>query len=273
MRNLLRLLLKQHLLILFLFLEIIAFSMLVRHNNYQNARFYSIRHSIVGNLSNRFSDYSKYLSLEEQNQALVIENAKLYHALPLSIYNLKDESFVDSVGIQQYQYIPATVINNSVNKQYNYITINRGRIHGIEKDMGVIGPEGLVGIVKTSSDHFASVIPILNREFFPNARIKGSNFFGYLEWNGKNYQQAVLRDIPLHASLQIGDTIETSGNTAIFPQGIPIGTIADYEILRGINYNITVNLFTDFKRLNSVFVIKNILRKEQQELEETLAHD
>jgi rod shape-determining protein MreC len=227
MRSLLRFLIQYHFTLFFVFLEIIAFSLLVRFNSFQNARVYSIRHAIVGRISKTNSDFTNYLSLEKQNKELVEENARLYNQLPLSKYSLKDNSYTDSINSQLYRFIPAKVINNSVNKQYNFITIDKGSINGIKADMGVIGPNGLVGVVKTTTKHFSSVVPILNREFFPNARIKNSNFFGYIEWPGINYREVKLKDIPLHARINIGDSIETSGFTATFPEGLLIGTISD----------------------------------------------
>lgn len=274
MRNLLRFLLKHHLFLLFLFLELIALILLVRFNSFQSARVFKMRHSVVSGISDRYSGFSKYLSLEEQNRSLTKENARLYNALSSSRYSLMNESYSDSLSsILQYKYIPATVINNSVNKQYNYITLDKGKIHGIENDMGVIGPDGLIGIVKSSTRYFSSVVPVLNREFFPNARIRGSNFIGIIEWPGKNYQEVILNDIPLHAEIVLGDTIETSGNTTTFPQGIMIGTIIDSEIQKGVYYSITVKLSTDFKRINNVMVIENLLREEQLTLEDSTAHD
>lgn len=273
MRNLIRFLLKHHLLILFLFLESIALILLIRFNSFQSARVFKMRHSIVGGISERYGNFSKYLSLEEQNRALIKENARLYNTLSRSRYSLEDNSYIDSLSQLHFKHIPATVINNSVNKQYNYMTLDKGKFHGVEDDMGVIGPDGLIGVVKSSSQHFASVVPVLNREFFPNARIKGSNFIGVIEWPGTNYQQVTLNDIPLHAEINIGDTIETSGNTATFPQGIMIGTITDYEIIKGVHYKISVHLSTDFKRVSDVTVIENLLKEEQLTLEDSTAHD
>ena len=273
MRNLLRFLIKHHLLLLFLFLEFIAIMLLVRFNSFQSAHVFNVRHSIIGGISERYYNFTNYLSLEEQNRVLIKENARLYNKLKSSKYSIKDESFIDSTEFQHFHYIPATVVNNSVNKQYNYITVNKGKVHGVESDMGVIGPDGLIGIVKASSQYFSSVVPILNREFFPNARIKNTNFFGYIEWPGTNYREVILRDIPLHAEIHKGDTIETSGYTATFPQGIMIGTVGDYEIQKGVNYNVAVNLSTDFKRLTNVNIIENFLREEQISLEDSIAHD
>ena len=273
MRNLIRFIIKHHLFLLFLFLEIIALSLLVRFNSFQSARVFKMRHSIVGGISSWYNNYSKYLSLDEQNRALIKENARLYNSLENSKYSLSDESFIDSIEMQQFKFIPASVVNNSVNKQFNYITLNKGKMHGVESDMGVIGPNGLVGVVKSSTQHFSSVVPILNREFFPNARIKKTSFFGYIEWPGTNYREVILKDIPLHAKISIGDTIVTSGFTATFPEGLVIGTVTDYEIQKGVNYKIFVNLSTDFKMLSHVMIINNLLKEEQKAIEDSTAHD
>ncbi len=268
-----RFLLKHHMLLLFLFLESIALVLLVRFNSFQSARVFQLRHSIVGSISNRYSNFSKYLSLEEQNRTLVKENARLYNQTKSSRYSLNNESFIDSSSMQHYRYIPAKVVNNSVNKQYNYITLNKGRVHGIDSDMGVIGPDGIVGVVKAASSHFSTVIPILNREFSPSGRIKSSGFYGPVEWPGKNYREVHLIDIPLHATIQIGDTVVTSGITKAFPIGIMIGTITDYEIKKGVDYEIIVSLSTDFKKITDVMVIENLLLEEQKALEDSTAHD
>jgi rod shape-determining protein MreC len=245
----------------------------VRFNSFQNARIFHFEHAITGSIAQRYSGFSKYLSLEEQNDALKEENARLYNQLPFTRYSLRTGSFYDSISLEYFRFIPANVINNSVHKQYNFITLDKGSIHGIKPDMGVIGPNGLIGVVKTVSKHFSSIVPILNRQFFPNARIKKSNYFGYIEWPGNNYKYVKLKDIPLHAIINIGDTIETSGYTATFPPGLIIGTISDFEIEKGVNYDIHVELSTDFKRISHVWVIENMLKDERVKLEESVTHD
>lgn len=274
MRDLLRFLIKHHFTLLFLLLEIAAISILVRNNSYHSAKTFKMKHAVVGRISNRFNNFSKYLSLVEQNKELVQENARLYNELNSARYTLEDESFTDSLWIQHYKFIPAKVVNNSVNKQYNYITLNKGKIHGIKEDMGVFGPDGLVGNIKSVTSHFSSVLPLLNRKSFPNARIKNSNYFGPLMWPGKNANEVVLEDIPLHAEITIGDTIETSGiQSGFFPPGIMIGTIKEYKVVKGVNYDILVSLSTDFSNLTHVMVIENLLKDEQHALEDSVTND
>lgn len=273
MRSLLRFLIKHHFTILFIILELIAISLLLSFNSFHSAKIFKIKQAIVGSISEKYTNLSRYMSLLEQNQKLVEENAKLYDELRSSRYSVEDLSFEDSLWIPHYKFIPARVINNSVNKQYNFITLNVGTIHGVKPDMGVICSDGLVGIVKSTNRYYSTVIPILNRELFPNARIRGSNFYGYIEWEGKNYRHVVLKDIPLHATLHIGDTVETSGETENFPEGILIGTIVKYKIEKGVSYNILVELSTDFKKLTNVWVIDNLLKKELVALEDSVKND
>lgn len=273
MRNLLRFLIQHHFTLLFLILELLAIGLLLRFNSFHNAKIFKIRHALVGSFSEKYTNYSRYLSLLDQNQKLVEENARLYNMLESSHYSLDDESFLDSNWIPNYKFIPALVINNSVNKEYNFITLNKGSVHGIKIDMGVICSDGLVGVVKTVNKHYSSIVPILNREFFPHAKIKNSNYFGPIEWPGKNYKKAILKDIPLHATIHIGDTVVTSGFTKTFPENIMIGIITGYDIEKGVNYNCDLELSTDFKKLYHVWVIDNLLSQELQAIEDSVRHD
>ncbi len=273
MRNLLQFLIKHHFTLLFLFLEVVAVAILVRFNSYHEAKLYKIKHVVVGGIAEKFDNYSRYLSLEEQNKELVQENARLYNQLKGSMYFLGDDSFVDSVWMQQYRFVPARVVNNSVNKQYNFITLNKGKIHNIKEDMAVIGPNGIVGVVKTVTNHFCSVLPVLNRDSHPNARIKNSNYFGHIDWPGLNAEEVILKNIPLHARINAGDTVETSGHSTFFPPGVLIGTIVEYEIVEGVNYDILINLSTNFSNLTQVMIVENLLKEEQRALEEAVVND
>ncbi len=275
MRNLIRFILKYYFFILFVLLEILAVSLVVQHNRYHKAYFMNMKHAIEGNLSEKFQNLKDYLSLREQNKRLVEENNRLYNRLAnsgnLSLENKNTTG--DSLYMGQYTYIPALVINNSTNKQYNYITLNKGRLQGIKEEMAVVSAEGVVGVVKKVSDNFSSVISVLNRQFNINAKIKKNGYFGPLTWNGKNYRQAVLDQIPYHVKLAIGDTIVTSGYSAIYPEGILIGVISDFEMKGGNFYEITVDLSTNFKSLSQVQVINNFKKEEQTTLENSVQDD
>lgn len=273
MRLLLLFLRRHHVTILFIFLEIIGIILINRNHSYHQVRFASSVNSFKGALAAKFANVGNYFALKHENEALLRENVRLY--------NMLEQSYIEEITLEQidtnrehkYVYLYANVLNNSVNKQYNYLTLDKGRIQGIAEDMAVIGPDGIVGTVKSVSDNFSLVISVLNRDYHPNARIKSSEYFGYIEWNGNNYQMVKLKDIPMHAPFAIGDTIVTSGYSASFPEGIPIGVITKSEIDRGIQLEFTVKLFSDFKKLNHVIIVKNFLREEQKELEETVENE
>jgi len=273
MKGLLHFLIRYHVSALFIILEVVAFILIAHFNSFQKAKIYNIRHSILGGITRRYDRYSSYLSLAKENKELAEENLKLYNLLPDSYFNPLVPYITDTSGKRQYSFISARVINNSTNKQYNYITLNRGRLAGILPEMAVICDEGIVGVVKEVSDNYSTVISVLNREFFPSVKIKKNGYFGPLEWPGIRYDEAYLKQIPLHVDVIIGDTLVTSEYTSIFPEGIMVGTVKDFEPEEGLFLKITVNLSTDFKKLSNVIVVKNPVRKEKLKLETATYHD
>jgi rod shape-determining protein MreC len=273
MRNLLRFIIKQHFTILFVVLELLAFILIAQFNSFHRAKLFSIRFAIVGSVSEKFTALSRYLHLREENEYLVKENAILYNRLPEAFFELDLKKAPDTAANRKYVFMHARVINNSVNKQYNFITLNKGRKQGVEAEMAVVCDEGIVGQVKAVSDNFASVVSVLNRESFPPAKIKRTGEFGYIEWPGTSYRKVVLKEIPYHAEVLIGDTVVTSGYSAIYPEGFLIGTVTESRITEGRFKELTVKLSTDFKRLDDVMVVKNLLREEQINLEEKQEDD
>ncbi|HDS06198.1 MAG TPA: rod shape-determining protein MreC [Bacteroides sp.] len=269
MRTLLRLIQKYSNLLLFLFLEAIAIVLIVRGSYYQQSRFIQMNRQVTGFLYDRVDGVREYLTLRKVNQRLVEENSRLKNRLELFSGQL-DTTRVLRVekGAYRYYYLPARIVHNSVYKQYNYITIDKGKKDGVFRDMGVVSEQGLVGIVLESSNHFATVIPAINRDFRLSAKILSSNFAGILYWDGDSPLYARLSEIPFHAELTVGDTIVTSGYSAIFPDGIGVGTIDAFSLERGNFYDIRVKLFTEFQSLFHVNVIRNYLREEQLQLEE-----
>ena len=149
-----------------------------------------------------------------------------------------------------------------------YITVNKGRKDGVEPDMGVVSERGVVGIVSTVSDHFSVVIPLLNPKFKLSCKVLGSSYFGTLSWNGRNARFANLDELPRHVEFEKGDTIVTSGYSAIFPSGIIVGKVVNFEKQHDDNfYSLEVELATDFQALNNVRIIKNYRQAEQKNTE------
>lgn len=270
MRSLLNFLLRIHFLLLFILIEIFSVSLLVNNNNFQRARFVNFTRQLSGNYHQKLSDLKQYFSLQEENQQLVEENTRLLNIIE-STYK-SDEIFFrnvnDTIYNQRYFYTPSRVVNNSVNKKHNFITLNKGEKQGIKPEMAVVTNGSIVGVVKGVSQNFATVISLLNLDFKISAKVQKTGYFGSLNWDGKNYQTAVLNEIPLHADIQIGDTIITSGFSSIYPEGILIGYIDNFEEKGGSFYTIYVRLSTDFKQLNNVNIIGNLTQKEKLKIEQ-----
>ena len=268
MRTLLRFIQKYSDLLLFLFLEIIAITLIVQNSQYQRAKLINFNREITGYLYSKVDGAREYFSLKEVNQQLADENLELRNRLDLITSNL-DTALVTTElrGEHHYFFVPSRVVHNSIYNQYNFLTLDKGKKQGVFRDMGVISDRGLVGIVLESSANFATVIPIINRDFKLSAKIKSSNYAGILQWEGNSPLFAVLTEIPFHAELTLGDTILTSGFSSIFPEGIELGIIESISLDKGNFYDIKVTLFTDFQRLYHVNVIRNYRQEEQLNLE------
>jgi len=268
MRTLLRFIQKYSDLLLFLFLEIIAVALIVQSSHYQRSKLINLSREVSGYLYSKVDGAREYFSLKEVNQQLADENLELRKRLDLMTSKL-DTAIVTTElsGEYRYFFVPSRVVHNSVYDQYNFLTLDKGKKQGVFRDMGVISDRGLVGIVLESSANFATVIPVINRDFRLSVKIKSNNYAGILQWEGDSPLKAVLTEIPFHVNLAEGDTILTSGFSSIFPEGIRVGTIESFSLERGNFYDITVSLFTDFQRLYHVNVIRNYRQEEQLNLQ------
>ena len=276
MRNLLRFLAKYHAVFLFVFLEVLSITMIVKYNNYQHVKFLNSSNRVTGGIYNGYWGVAQYFSLKQLNNELAEENAKLRSELMREELSKigNDAPQHDSLYRQNFFFITAKVINNSVNRAHNYILLNKGSRHGIKPDMGVVSSDGVVGVVTNVSKNYSTVISILNNRLKISAKIKRNNYFGSLTWDGGDYRKAELDEIPFHVDVAKGDTIVTSGYSAIFPEGLMLGTVSDYSLQGGSNfYKITVNLSVDFKKLVYVDVIQNKTRDEILKLESTDEND
>jgi len=271
MRNLLNFLAKYNNLIIFLILEGIAFYLLSTGNNYQNTRIVKGMRGVTRGVEQRISNASSYFRLREINQQLASENISLKNTIErlTKPEDLLFFSVSDTIYRQQYIYSSAEVIDNSVYRQKNLFTINKGGNHGLSVDMAVTSAGGVAGVIVGCSENFSVAMSLLNLDFRLSARIKSNGYFGSLNWDGRDYKSAILSEIPQHVPVSVGDTIETTGFSAVFPEGIMIGTVSDFENPGGDFYIIEVLLKTDFKRLHFVNVIGNMKKTEQLELEKS----
>lgn len=269
MRNLLNFLLKYNNIVIFIILDSIALSLLVTRNEYHNTRIVKGMQAITRGMQERISNGKAYLHLRDINYNLAAENARLKEALQKTKGKgtLAFTSVNDTVFRQQYRYTPSEVVNNSVNKQKNYFTLNKGKLQGISVDMAVTTGNSIAGVIVGCSDNYSVAISLLNIDFRVSARIKSNGYFGSLNWDGRNHRYAVLNEIPQNVSIAIGDTIETTGYSAIFPEGIQIGTVSDLKKSGSDFYRIKVELTTDFKKIHYVDIIGNLKREEKISIE------
>ena len=276
MLSLIRFIWKYATFFLFLILELYSFYLVFSNTYYPRASFISSSNAIAGNIFTTVNNAEEYFNLKETNELLARENAML-HTVEMSAFYTVDstqKTVTDTMLKQQYVYLNAQVVNNSVNKRNNYLTLNIGSKMGIKPEMAVVSSAGIVGITKAVSENFTSVLSVLNKDAKISAKIKKNNYFGSLNWEGGNYLLGTLTDIPTHIQLQKGDTIVTNAYSAIFPENIMIGKIESYEIKPGDNfYTISVRFSTNFKNVMHVFVVKNLMKEEQKKLEEETQND
>lgn len=274
MRNLIEFLAKHHHWFVFILLEAISFTLLFRYNSYQNSVWFSSANVVTGKVYEWSSQLEKFFSLATVNQHLTQRNLALEQKVVELSEKLtavtKDSSYVKADVTQQlsqFKQIPAKVVSNSLKDVNNLMTIDKGSVDGVRKDMGVVSGTGVVGIVYLVSSHYAVVIPLLNTKSNVSCKIENRDYFGFLNWHGGSTDQAFLDDIPRHARFKLHENIVTSGYSSVFPPGILVGKILHvYNSPDGVSYRLCVQLATDFATLRDVSVIDNTLMKERIEV-------
>jgi rod shape-determining protein MreC len=270
MRNLLNFLARYNNLIIFLLLEGIAIYLVVSGNEYQNIRLLKNVRTLTVGVERKVANTKTYLNLDKINKKLAEENVNIRNNID-RLERSENQPFLsvsDSIHQQQFLFTSAEIVDNSTNRQKNFFTLNKGKKQGIDVDMAVISPEGVAGIIVSSSENFSVAMSVLNLDFRLSARMKSNGYFGSLSWDGRDYRYAILNEIPQHVIVNKGDTVETTGYSAIFPEAILVGVVADFNKEGGDFYKISVSLSTEFRKLNYVSVISNLMRTEQKELEQ-----
>ncbi|NJN78502.1 MAG: rod shape-determining protein MreC [Saprospiraceae bacterium] len=270
MRNLLLFFIKYNAFFLFIVLEIISFYMIVNNNEKQNQVYVSSANRMTGSFYERYDKIVGFWNLGDVNAELANDNKRLLEQLPNAYFDTEVDTIEvrDSFFEQQYRYIPAKIVNNSINRYDNYLTLNRGRSHGIKNNTGVITSNGIIGVVQKTSKNYTVVMSILHHNTRISAKIKNSDYFGSLLWKGGNPEYMYLDAIPKHATIEQGDTIITSGYSSKFPEGIMVGVVEDATVIKGSNfYDVKVKLSSDMSNLSHVFVVNNLMKKEKETLE------
>lgn len=275
MRNLLNFLFRYNHCIVFVLLQGVSFLLLFSFNNYQHSRFFTSANAFVGKIYEATRAVTGYFDLQRQNEVLMERNIWLEQQLLLADKRLKEmeeantTSWPAETTTTMFQSYKAGVIKNSLNRADNYITLNQGSLAGIKPDMGVIGPNGVVGIVYKTSPHYSLVISLLSSKSNLSCKIAGNEYFGFLQWEGDDSRYAYLKDLPRHAEFSIGDTIVTSGFSTVFPQGMMVGVIEEANDTNdGLSFLLKIKLATDFGKLRNVHVLAREGIEEQKLLEE-----
>ncbi|MFP4469139.1 MAG: rod shape-determining protein MreC [Bacteroidales bacterium] len=272
MRNLFTFLWKNYFFLLFILLEAVAFVLISRNNYYQRTVMINSTNDFTGTLLETYSGFTEYFHLKEANRELAEENARLLNRRPEAFIITDTNIFFvdDSLYNRQFSYMPARVISNSINRRNNYMKLNKGSIHGVQPDMAVIAPGGVAGQVIEVSPHFSSVMSVINMNTRLSARLKTSGQVGTLKWDGENYRTGLLVDIPSHVSINVGDTVVTSGFSQIYPRNEMIGVVEDFSIGQGDNfYRVKIRFAVDYNQLRHVFIVKNLFQDELMMLEQT----
>lgn len=273
MRNLINFIIDHYHWALFLLLEVIGLTLFFSRDGYQRTSLISSTNSVVGWIYEGKSKVTTFFNLAQANEELT--SANVY--LNLRVKQLQDElekqqdaeaPRKDSLNpLAGYKVIPAKVVNNSVHLKDNLLTIDKGTADGVDKDMGVVSGNGVVGIVYMAGTHYSIVIPVLNSHSNISCMIERRRYFGYLHWTGGASNMAYVDDVPRHAHFKLYERMVTSGYSTVFPEGIPVGKIIHvYNSPDGVSYRIQVHLYTDFSTLRDVMVIDNEKVGEQLEL-------
>ena len=247
MKEIIKLILKYHFTIIFILLEVLSFSLIVLHNNYQRTVFSGYTASFFGTISSVVTRVDDYFYLKVTNEKLVAENTELRNEIEkLKLLNRISNADTlwaptDSADVD-YVYKTAEMINSSFNKTKNY------------------------SIIEKVSNRYARVLPLINTNLRISAKIKKNGYYGSLQWDGDDYRYSYLNDIPFHVDTEVGDTIVTSGFSSIFPEGEMIGFVESVNKETANFLTIKVKLATDFKRISDVYIIANTRKEEQQAL-------
>ena len=271
MRNLLAFLAKYNHWFVFILLEVICFVLLFRFNNFQGSVYFSSANAVAGKVYEYNSSVTTFFNMSQSNKKLSERNLILEQQVrALTQYIATHHG--DSLAMEQcqkqalagFKLIPAKVIQSTINREDNLITIDKGKADGIHEDMGVACGTGVVGVVYMASDHYSIVLPVINVNSNISVMIRKRGYFGFLHWKGTPSDIAYVDDVPRHARFALGDCVVPNGYSSIFPPGIMVGKILHvFNSSDGLSYRVQLRLSTDFGKLRHVCVIDNSALKDK----------
>jgi rod shape-determining protein MreC len=269
MRNLINFISRYYYIFLFILLEVMAVLFIIENSYYQGSKIGNICNNIAAAIYEKQEKITHYFSLKSENERLAAENAILRSQLQSSLMATINDSVsvTDTIYTQQYSYTTTTIMERTIGKRNNYLMLNKGKRQGVEVDMGVICPSGLVGVVVKTTENFSLVMPVLHRDSKRSVRNKRTSATGTLVWKGGSYRRGQVVDYPSSMPIQKGDTIITSGFSSNIPEGTIVGYVEKFTLDPATGfYNIDITFATDYNIIKNVYIIKNLFRKEQQQL-------
>lgn len=270
MRNFLAFIRRFRVFLVFALLQIIALSLYFTFVSYPRSRYLTTASYINGSLLNARHQLTKHFSLESSNLKLQEENIRLRSKLPQSFIRLENGTVKinDTTYRQEYEYIPATVINSTYDKRNNYFTLNAGELQGVKRGMGVFSDKGIIGVIHNSSDHYSVVKSCLTENINVDIMVEKSGQFGLLKWNGKNPKEGTMWGVSNDLDIDLWSRVVTRGGGGMFPRGLLVGKISRKEPVEGKPlWDLTIKFSEDYRSIQRVYVIKNLLKEEQAELE------
>ncbi|MBC2844582.1 rod shape-determining protein MreC [Winogradskyella flava] len=270
MQQIINFVIKNKTFLLFLLLFSISLALTIQSHSYHRSKFINSANSLTGGVYGLFNSVDDYFDLEKENEILSEENRRLREQL-FNLNTSSENSFIDSTYTNgKYKVTRAEVYKNSYSLSNNYLTINKGENDSIKEDFGVITSKGIVGIIDNTSGNYATILSILNGNSRINAKLKSTDHKGSLTWDGKSPHYTQLEDISTFAPIKIGDTIETGGESAIFPKGIGVGIVESFKTdIGGDTNTLQVKLFNDMTNIGTVYILENIDKDEIKALEST----
>lgn len=267
MKEFLNFIKNAHFFLLFLILETVSVFLIVR-NNEKGLVFVNSANVVSGFFHSKVTVISDYFSLKSENKKLIEENNRLRNFISYT----KPENIYYSPEFENFGffYKSAKIVKNSINKPYNILTADKGRTDGITENMAVVSADGIVGITALTGNRYTTIVSVLNTKLGISAKVKRTNYHGIIKWKGDDPEYVILTDIPVYSSLFKGDEIVTGGYSAIFPEGIKIGTVSEFsKDIQNTFYNIKVKLSQDFRKLDYVYLIDYKGRDELIQLEDS----
>jgi rod shape-determining protein MreC len=276
MRNFLAFFRRFRVFLFFALFQIIALSLYVRYLSFPKNQYLTTASAVTGKILEAENDVTKHFNLSKNNSALQLENIKLRNKIPQSFYQLGRNLYKieDTVYEQQYQYIPATVINSSVTRRNNYFTIDVGSKQGIKREMGVFSDKGVVGVVHNVSEHYSVVKTVLTKDINIDVTIEPIGLFGFLKWDGHDQKKGSVTGISNDLKIKRWSRVVTKGGSGIFPKGMPVGKVYETKPVEGEPlWDVVVKFSENFRTLQRVYIIKNLLIDEQKALEGQIPPD